>query len=263
ASDDTDGAWTLPEDPPEPTIVEETERFVGNTAAQDMWERFAPFMADRELESTKDLDMGFDEPSATLTVERTSGDPVIVEFGGTTYGDRARYLRSNGRTFLVAKRALKSIEATDKLKERSLHPLSIADVQNVTVERDGTLRTFQHKNPDDRAKRFWVDVTEPNARDESATQWMPSLVRLGVQDYPSEAPTDLQPVFNASLTGDGKTWNVEVMSDGATPATWYAKSAYNRGVVELTASQVEEVIADLDDVMSTAEPAESPTPPSP
>lgn len=249
ATDDTDAGWT----PPEPTIVEEVERFVGNSAAEDLWASFAPFKADRTLTPEEGLDMGFGEPFATLTVQRKSGNPVEVVFGGPTYGERARYARSGDKVYLVKKRTLTTLTSTEKLKERSLHPLQLADVESVTITRGDQRQAFVHKNPDDRAKRFWAPQATPDTRNEEATRWLPSLVRMGVQAYPAEVPDGLTTSFSAEVVGEGKTWAIEVLSDGAESPTWYAKTAYNRGTVELTPSQAAEIVADLEAVLSPPE----------
>lgn len=258
---DTDAA---PEPPPtpEPELVEEVTRFIGNKQAEALWEDFAPFRADRELTAEGDAEFGFDEPYAKLTVERTTG-PVEVVFGAPTYGDRARYLTSGDKTFLVKKRTISRIEATDKLMERSLHPLETADVKKVSVTRDGTTRSFSHQNPDDRAKAYWADAATPDTRDAMGSGWVPDLLGLRARSYVDALPEGATPVFQASLEGDGGPHAIELFvkdadgSDGE-ETRWFARTTHNRGVVELTASQAEAISADLDGVMDATSPDEAP-----
>jgi len=253
ATDDTDAPAPPPE-PPEPEIVESTERFLGNDKAEQLWKDLAPFRADRALEgSTDQPEFGFDEPFATLTVQRASG-PVEVVFGAATYGDRAHYVRSGDKVFLVKKRAINSLTSTAKLMERDLHPFATQNVARVTLDLDGTERVFTHENPDDRAREYWADAATPDTRDNLASDWVPQLLSLRARSYVSEDRDDLSPMLSATLTGDdGDTAELTVLK-AASADVWFARTSHNRGLVELTPSQAKELTADLEAMQTATSP---------
>ena len=252
-TDDTDNLAAPPE-PPEPELVESTERFVGNDQAEELWADFGPFRADRSLEGNpSDIEFGFDAPYATLSVDRTTG-PVEVVFGAPTYGERARYVKSGEKIFLVKKRDITRIQSTEKLMERDLHPYEPAGVDRIVVKTATATRTLVHKNPDDRVKAYWADAGSEDTRDDVVSGWLPTLLGLRARGYVDEAPADLTEVLTATLTGDQGDATITVLSDGAESPTWYARTSHNRGTVELTPSQAEELTADLEAVMSPQAP---------
>lgn len=262
-SDSTDDTDAPPPPPPEPEIVETTRTFVGNAQAQELWEDLAPFQADRELtgEPQPEVDFGFDEPYATLTVERATG-PAEVIFGAATFGDRARYVKSGDKTFLVKRRAISRFQSTDKLMERDVHPLKSADVESITVARpDGTSRTLIQGNPDDRAKAYWADEATPDTRDATASAWAPRLIGLRASAYvdASEVSTlGTEQVLTATLSGEGAEHTITMYQTTEEPRTWYAETSYNRGWVELTASQAEGLLDELDALLTGTSEAPAP-----
>jgi hypothetical protein len=255
---DTDDTEVPPPPPPPPPIVTETSTaFVGNEQADDLWKDFAPFHADRKLTPGADQDFGFAEPYGTVTVDRKAG-PVELKLGKPTYGERARYLQVGTDVFLLDKKAITRVEGAETtLPERRLHPFTLDKVQKVDVSWNGKQRSWAQQNAADKIKAYWADPTTPDTKDEGASTWVPATVRLGAQEYVTALPDGATPVLTLAWTGDGNTWNAEVFSVGQ-PAEHYARTSFNRGVVKLTASQAEDIIADLATVMG--EPAATPAP---
>lgn len=257
--DDTDESDTDESDTdafavPDPVIVEETMSFVGNTQAEDQWEKFAPFEADRRLEagSVDAGELGFDEPHGTLTVERAAGSVEIV-VGGMTYGDRSYYVQQGTDLYLLGKRALTKLDgSTSALQERALHPAEPGDVTRVVVTRDGVTRTFVHKNPNDKVEQFYADASTPDTRDDAATTLIPSMLRLAASDpVPAgELPEGLTEVLSLEVGTEERSWPITVLSDGGDPANYFAQAPYTRTDVELVRSQVEEILADIAPVMT-------------
>lgn len=238
---------------PETELVETTSQYLGNTSADEVWTSFSPLKALRELGpvSGKDLSvLGFDEPTATMTVVRRSG-PLELTVGGETYGSKDRYVRVGDKLYLVDDAALRPLEfANARLLERALHPLAEKDVGSVSVQTpDGKTLVGTQQNADDRAKAYWAREGTPDATDEVLGTWLGKLWRLRIQSYadPSEVGAALEPVFAYTVTGDGTSWTVEIVRETGDTGKeeYYARSTYNRSLAKLTRSLAGDAAADV------------------
>lgn len=236
-----------------PTRTEETRRvFLGNEVATQLWSDLSPLVALRDLGREDALDtaaLGFDEPSATLVVHRASG-PLELTIGGETYGSRDRYVRHGGRVLLVDDATLRPlIYANARLTERALQPLPEKDVVRVEVsDPEGRSATLLHVNASDPAKAFWARSDTPDTADAAAGTWLGKVFRLRLLQYVDEAEleTELRPLFRYTVHGRSASWTVEVASAGeGSEQVYYARSDFNRGLVELTHSLAAETVADL------------------
>lgn len=241
-------AAEAPEAPAE--IKSETTQFTGNDQASEVWKAFSPMYALRELAVTPETDLaafGLDAPKTTITVE-LAGRTVKLELGGEAFGTRDRYLRAEGRVFLVDDAAIRPVQfAKSRLVERRLQPLEEKDIRTIKVTRGADTRTFVQKNADDRTKSFWADGNTPDARDVEASTWLGKLFRLRVKGYVDEATAPaLVPVFSFEVVGPEATWTVEVSKAEVEGAiTWYARPSFTRALVDLTKSVADEAIDDL------------------
>jgi hypothetical protein len=249
-------APAAPEEPAEPIIEETTSAFLGNKDASKLWDSFAPFYAARKLEDAgTDLDLGMEEPYATITITRGSG-PIELVVGGDTYGGRQRYLKSGDSLYLVDKKALGTIEqAKVKLVERDLYPLDARnDIDEVIVTRGEETRQFIKQNADDASKTYWANAATPDAEDPVGTTWVATkLFQTGATEYVDEATLSEAPElrFSFEVKGKGESWKVDVLQVGDTNQV-FARSKFNRGMVKLTEARAPDLIADLDQVFATA-----------
>ncbi len=238
---------------PEPEIEIKVTRYHGNKAADEMWEKFAPLVALRELGQRIEMDqevLGFKEPTATLEVVRRSG-PLELTVGGETYGAKDRYLASAGKVFLVDDAVLRPLQyATTRLVERAVQPLAEADIEKVSVRLpDGRSAELIHQNRDDRAKAFWALAATPDDEDASAGTWLAKLLKIRVNAYvgADDVEGELVPVFTWSVAGDGQTWTVEMLEvEGDANSDYYARPEYARSMVKLTRSLAADAIDDLE-----------------
>jgi hypothetical protein len=249
---------------PEPEITEESTRFTGNDQATEIWTAFAPLYALRELTLTPDTDLttyGLDAPKATIEVALKDRS-VTLEVGGEAYGTRDRYVRADGRVYLVDDATIRPIQfAKSRLVERKLQPFEEADIEQISVRRGADARAFVQKNTADRANAFWADATKPEDRDVEGTTWLGKLFRLRAKSFVDEATVGaLVPVFAFDVKGADGSWTVEIArveKDGA--VEYYARSSFLRALVDVTRSLAEEPIADLDTLFDgVAAPAEPP-----
>ena len=98
---------------PTPQTRMETRKgaFKGNKSANGLWDKFTPLRALRELEAgaSGDSVFGFDQPYGTLEVVRKSG-PTTLVVGGETYGAKDRYVKLDGRIYLVDDKVFRSLD---------------------------------------------------------------------------------------------------------------------------------------------------------
>ncbi len=243
-----------PEAPAAPIEYEDrTTEFLGNDAADTMWAAFAPLVAMRQLDTTLDATQeaafGFDKATATIEVQRKSG-PLDLTVGGETYGSKDRYLKADGKVWLVADATVRPLQyGKTRLMERRLQPLDEAKMEKVVVEHAGGSTTFAQQNKDDRAQAFWTrDGATEKAELEST--WLGKLFRLRVQSY-DKIPEDvtLVPKMAFTVVGDGKSYKVELLEGGD---QYWARSSYSRAVVKLTKSVAADALADLPSVLAAA-----------
>ncbi len=239
-----------PEEAPEPEIETTVTYFKGNKAADDVVKSLAPLVAMRELKlppGADPADFGFDEPSATLEVERRSGK-VELTIGGETFGSKDRYVQYNGKTYLVDDQVLRPLQyAKTRLMERALQPLSERDIDEVQVTAGERTVTYVHKNPDDRAKSYWALADDPDTEQEEAGTWMGKAFKLRARAYvqPDDLP-ELDPAFTMVVRGGKEAWTIEVFRAADDDKKFYARSDFLRSTVELTASLAGDAVADLD-----------------
>jgi hypothetical protein len=251
---------TEPEEAPEPEVeIEETTKvFTGNASAEELWEAFTPLRGLRQLSISADTDLasfGLVEPEATLTL--TGG--VELKVGAEAYGTRDRYVSYQGNVFLIDDKTLRPLQfANTRLVERRLHGIDEADIETVQVVRGSDTRVLVQKNADDRAKAYWADRESPDDKDIEAGTWLGKMFKLRAQSYvdTADAPAQLTPVFTFAVSGDGESWQVEILSgDKDGQEAWYARSDFTRSLTQLTRSLAQEAIADLDTFFD-GEPAE-------
>lgn len=246
-----------------------TMAFLGNDTALKLWASFSPLMALRELpdDPANAATFGLDAPKATLDITRNDG-LVSLQIGGETWGSRDRYVKADGKVFLVDDQDLRPIQyGKTRLVERSVQPLIGKDVRTITVERSGTTTSFTQKNAEDAQKAKWVRDSSPDVGDTVGGTWLDKLMKVKIQGYPTEIPANLEPVFKFTVTGENnsvpQSWDVEVFKETGETTEYWAKSAYSRATVRLTRSQAQEAVDDIDAVLSstpTEAPPEAPKP---
>ena len=201
----------------------------------------------------------------SIEVTRGSG-PLTMDVGGETYGSKDRYVRYNDAIYLIDDATLRPLQyAASRLVERNLFPFKEADIEGVNVDLpDGTAHAFVQQNRDDRTKAYWARADALEEEDEIAGTWLGKVFKLRLRKYVDESEIEgtLTPVMTYSVSGKGERWSVEILKvdDGGTdlveeggivPAapkkdTWYARTAYNRSLVSLTESLVQDFVDDLD-----------------
>lgn len=241
------------EEDDEPTI--EKSSFKAGKTGDKLIEDLAPFRVARSLDvSEEELEeFGFDEPKGTLTVETKKGDTKKFEIGGSAYGFKNMYLRDadSGDVYVIKRSLVSPLERADsRLPEKQLFPVERADVEQVAITTGEQSLEFVHRNRDDAAAATW---TAPGSDESNSTaeSWLDKVFRLRASGYVPEdqEPGPLEPVFAVKAQpeeGDAVTLQVlrgGVGEDGE--ATWYAKSDFTRGLVELNGNLASDAADDL------------------
>ncbi len=245
-----------PEEPPtpaEPEYETTTTVFLGNKAAGELWDKFAPLMALRKLDDVDSTSavFGFEDSTTSLDIARRSG-PLSLVVGGETYGTKDRYIQSEGSVFLLDDATLRPLEfGKTRLVERNLVPVKSKDTLKVGVKAGATSVAFSHQNKDDPAAAFWAREDSPKTADDAAGDWIDKLFRMRVQNYEdSEIAATLEPVLTYTIATNSEVWTVEVLREtNAISPEFYARTEYNRSLVKLTKSLAGEVVADVDIVL--------------
>jgi hypothetical protein len=243
----------VPAEPPAEPKVERTV-FVASAQGRELWEALSPLQALRALETPADLStFGLDQPKATVVVEHAGGSTEL-QLGGETYGSKDRYVRSGDQIYLVDDASLKPLEfAPTRILERNLFPLDEPKLDQVTATSSaGATASWKHVNKDDAAKAFWARAESPETDDASGGTWIDKLIRIKARDYLPDPPATLVSAAKLSVTGEGETWQVEILSDPADPTKWYARTEFNRATVSLTESLAKDLVTDLEELVAQA-----------
>ncbi len=239
-----------------PTPAEPTEKrsaFVGSEQAAALWADYAPLVAMRELRTdgtVSDATFGLDEPEGTLEISHR-GQTITMEIGGETYGSKDRYVRHNGKIYLVDDGDLRPLQyASTRLVERGLYPYGGPDIASISVTYDGRTEQFVQQNRDDKGKAYWARSATPEEQDDTVETWVGKLTKLRLRAYAdADEVGPLEPLFAFQVQGDDGSWPVEVLRAPGPTGTFYARTAFNRSLVELTGSVAKNIADDLPEVL--------------
>jgi hypothetical protein len=225
-----------------------TTGFLGNAGAQKVLEDLSPLVPLRYLENNADLtQFGLDTPKSTLRVHFGSQE-YIIQIGDETYGAKDRYASLSGDLFLVKDSTVRSIEFGKlRLVDRALHPLSEQQIIAITITRpDGSARTLEQHNMDDRTAAFWAFSGE-EIEAPIATSWLKRLLKLKVQGYKiaTDLPEAIVPIMKIAIE-DGETKHTLHIFTDESAQKYYATSSYNRATVTITKSLAIDLSKDLD-----------------
>ena len=230
---------------PTPQTRMETRKgaFKGNKSANGLWDKFTPLLALRELEAgaSGDSVFGFDQPYGTLEVVRKSG-PTTLVVGGETYGAKDRYVKLDGRIYLVDDKVFRSLDKPESgLIDRLVQPNLEREMASIRVSGEGQNVVLEHRNKDDASASFWA----PAGGEElgTAATLVGNLSRLRVSFYPAaeEIPAT-EARFTLEVNGDNGTYQLQFSSAGD---KWFVFSSYNRAVVEVVAEPAVDLAADV------------------
>lgn len=243
---------------PEPTYETTVRSFLGGKKVRDLWEKFTPFQAIRELPvSAASVDLGMDTPHGTIEVTRKSGVLSLVA-GKETFGGKQRFLSVDARVFLINNSDISAFTKPEKLPETRVQPLNRTNALKVHVTHGGKERTLVRQNPADLRNSFWADPNTSDKKDAAAETWIFKLLDVKAAAYVAddEAKTlndTLVSALKVTIEGEEDSWDVDILSDGSDSAQkYYGKSNYSRGLVELNAKAAD-VVADLNGFLNPAE----------
>ena len=252
--------------PPAEPAADTVSHFLGNETTNEIWTGFTPLLAMRELTLGPDADLaayGLDKPQGTIEVVKGS-ETFSIEVGGESFGTKDRYVRYNGKVWLLDDKILRPLQfAKTRLVERRLFPAEDKKIEKIAVSYAGKDRAFVQKNVDDPSKTHWADAANVEKKDSEATTWIGKLLRLRLKGFVAEAELKgkPEPVFSFQVLSEKTPWTVEVSKTGeGDDTTWYARADFTRGWVELTRSLIQDPVDDLAQLFDGQDAPEEPEP---
>lgn len=237
------------EAPPAPR-VEQVEQlvavdFTGNGEAMALWETYAPLEALRELTELPGLDrslFGLDAPEGTVKVTK-GGQTFELVIGAETYGAKDRYAAMGDRVFLIDDGALRPLQfASSRLVERNMWPLTKPEMETAAARLpDGEWVAFTHENRDDETQQHWAFADTDGERSDEADAFLDRLQLMRFRRYltDDEVGGPLTPIFAYRFSGKGQTYDIEMLE--GPDETYYARSAFNRSLVQMSDAQARDV----------------------
>ncbi len=227
--------------------------FRGGDAADTLWKDFAPLHALRELVIPAGADLatfGLAEPSAKVTVTR-GGTTQEIEIGGETYGAKDRYIRTNGKVYLLAQDTTRALEfASTRLVERRVQPFVEDKLDRIDATLpDGRSLGLVQTNKDDKEKAFWAKADAPTDKYSAGDAWVTKLLKLSVRLYAEEPAAPLTSRLTWVATSEGESWKVELLSSTSDPIEWFIRSEYDRALVTLTPTQASVAVSELEELL--------------
>ena len=215
-----------------------------------------------KLDAARKQELGLDAPKETLRV--ISGAVThALRLGGKVYGGSDRYAEyvKTGEAFVVGGDALRDLDAAEsRLVEREVHRFKPDAVKAMAVKRGDRARALVRGGVDAKAL-FWADAGKPDAKDETAGNWVAKLDRLKVTDYVEDQAADAaesvapEPVVRVEYAGAGGE-SLGFLELQKTPSEkdgkfdYQARTEHTRGLVKVSQFLGEQVEQDLDAVLA-------------
>ena len=231
---------------------EASKSFPGSKEAEDLFGKLAPLKAARalgKLDPEHIKAMGLETPKSSLTLKFGATDKK-VEVGDAAYGTGDFYGRTaEGDIFLIPAATLSTVRRGGaSLMDRGLIAVKEEKVEHLTITGTTGGRELVQRFAEDRTKAFYADPAEPEAKLETAGNWLNRLFRLRVVDMVSDAPTGT-PVVEVELFGaKGSLGTLKIWSAG--DKTALAQSSRFKSMVSVSKAEVDALVKDLDSVVS-------------
>ena len=134
------------------------------------------------------------------------------------------------------------------LQDRNLIAAKEEKIERLTITGATGGREVVQRYADDRAKAFYADPAEPEAKLETIGNWLNRLFRLRVVDTVADAPTGA-PAIELELFGaKGSLGKVQLWPTN--DKTALATSSRFKVPVTVTKSEVDALVKDLDSVLN-------------
>jgi hypothetical protein len=189
---------------PEPV---EKARFRGGMHASRLVRELTQLAVLRDLGPLDDKqrgEFGLAKPAATLRLERTGAEPLILDLGSTTLAGGTRYavLRSSGRAYLIQQGPLRGFERARRLMEREWAPFNLAEAKRIDAKVGGrTLTVWQLDLPRQDHMR-WARSADAAKGDPVTLKWVQALMGMKVLDYgtPADLPAHPEVMLEVTVT---------------------------------------------------------------
>ncbi|MBI5511494.1 MAG: DUF4340 domain-containing protein [Deltaproteobacteria bacterium] len=222
--------------------------FPGSKEAEELFAKLLPLKAGRslgKLDAGKLKPLGLEAPKSKLSL-MVGGDTLVVEIGDAAYGTGDLYGRAaDGEVFLIPAATLSSLRhGAVTLAERALLPVKDDKIERVTIAVGGAGREVTQRYPSERARAFYADPAEPEAKLELVNNWLSRALRLRIIEQVSETPQGA-PAFEVEAFGaKGSLGNLKVYPPGDKVAL--ATSSRFKSTVSIARPDVDALLKDAD-----------------
>jgi hypothetical protein len=228
-------------------------RLVAVDSASTLVDSLAPLKALRAIGRVgagRAAEFGFDKPEGKLTVQVGGASRELV-IGGMTPGGADHYVKvvSSGEVFAVSGQIVRMLSgAESRLVERELHKFEAGQLKRVRLTAPAGTREFV-----DLAGEGWARASSPNAKDETAGNWMTKLNGLSVTEYVDKLPAGAETVLHVDYMGSsgrvGYLDLAKVKTANAKAPKYYARSERTRWYGQVLQSAADQVEQDLPTLM--------------
>ena len=247
--------------------LEKIKEFKGNSAFDELMQELQPLAGLRafgRLGEEKLVEFGLAEATERFVVELGSGRREFI-LGGTSYGDRNRYLRDTdtGDVFMLKEQIIRSLSYPEgRFMEKNLHPFKEQDVERIAVAADDGERELHHIALAGGRYSGWADPGDREKDKHLYSNWVKKLFRLRAERYlprdrattPSEPPDSARTLCELRYYRRAKELGFLTLyraagSDEEAPE-YFARSESTEGVVTLVGAVTEELLEDLAGVIA-------------
>jgi hypothetical protein len=166
----------------------ERASFRGGNLAANVVRTLAQLASLREIgrpDAKQLLAYGLDKPTGTLRIERTGGEPLLLNLGIPTVGGGNRYAAlPDGRVFIVQLNAFRQMEHARRLMDREWIPYNIMlEAQRVEARMGKQVLKLWRLDVPSATPQRWAKTQDAKQGDPAAQAWVQSLMGVKVLDY--------------------------------------------------------------------------------
>ena len=245
----------LPKTPPK----HEKLSFIAVKEATELAQKVAPLMALRaigRIDKKREEEFGFDKPEGKvfITVGGTEHKFIV---GSTTPGGGDNYVRLEGsnEAYAIPGQVVRGLTlAESRLLERELHGFTDDEVKRVRISKGPKAREAVRLEG---KVQGWAAPNKPTEQDETVGNWLSKVNRLRISKYVEKAPKVSPDEIAVRIDYFDDRRNIgylELLSlpGDADAHRFLVKTEHTRWYAEVLSSTAEQIVQDLDGVLSSA-----------
>lgn len=240
--------------------------YPGSPAAKQLFDKLAPLRATRALGKVGEeqwAGMGLKEPEGTLRL-RFGERERTLHVGAASFGTSNVYLRNeDGEVFLTAQSNLTPLRhGGNTLLDKSLVALPLESIERVVISTPGQAREVVQRFANERAKAFYADPAEPDAKLEELSRWLDRVLKLRAVEVVATEPTGAPALEVEIRAAHGKSAKLQLWPP-ADDRVAFARASHHARALSVSKSSVDAVLRDMDKALRDMGAADSAAPETP